>query len=202
MTTNKPVTSKEPIASNSPATPNATWTTLASRWVYENPWIKVREDQVLSPSGNPGIYGLVKFRNQAIAIVPIDAQGYTWLVGQQRYPLDQYSWEVPMGGHPVGEPPLAGAHKELREETGLSAATMTELMRVHLSNSVTDEVGVAFVARQLSQADTDFDATELLTIKRLPFDEALAMTLDGRITDLFSIAVLQRLALQRSEFGL
>ncbi|MFT5722359.1 MAG: ADP-ribose pyrophosphatase [Motiliproteus sp.] len=177
------------------------WTTLGFRWVYENPWIRVREDQVLSPTGNPGIYGLVKFRNQAVAIVPIDAQGHTWLVGQHRYALDQYSWEVPMGGYPVGESPLEGAHKELREETGLRAATMTELMRVHLSNSVTDEVGVAFLAQQLSQGETDFDPTEQLAIKRLPFDEALAMTLDGRITDLFSIAVLQRIALQRTQFG-
>lgn len=178
------------------------WTTLAFRWVYENPWIRVREDKVLSPTGNPGIYGLVKFRNQAVAIVPIDAQGYTWLVGQHRYPLDQYSWEVPMGGCPINEPPLEGAHKELREETGLSAAKMTELMRVHLSNSVTDEVGVAFVAQQLTPGETDFDPTEQLAIKRLTFDEALAMTLDGRITDLFSIAVLQRIALQRSQFGI
>lgn len=178
------------------------WTTLASRWVYENPWIRVREDQVLTPTGTTGIYGLVKFRNQAVAIVPIDEQGFTWLIGQHRYPLDQYSWEVPMGGHPVGRPALEGAHKELREETGLSAATMTELMQVHLSNSVTDEVGVAFVAQQLSQGATDFDPTEQLAIKRLPFDEALAMTLDGRITDLFSVAVLQRLALQRNNFGL
>ena len=103
-----------------------------------------------------------------------------------------------MGGHPVGEPAIAGAHKELREETGLSAEKMTLLMQVHVSNSVTDEVGSAYVAQQLSQGATDFDATEELKIKRLPFDEALAMTLDGRITDLFSIAVLQRLALQRS----
>jgi ADP-ribose pyrophosphatase len=187
--------------SNRPAQCN-TWITLSSRWVYENPWIRVREDQVLSPNGHPGIYGLVKFRNQAVAIVPLDADGNTWLVGQQRYALDQYSWEVPMGGHPVGEPPLAGAHKELREETGLNATKMTELMRVHLSNSVTDETGIAFVAQQLTQGDTDFDATESLAIKKLPFDEALAMTLDGRITDLFSIAVLQRLALQRTQFGL
>lgn len=107
-----------------------------------------------------------------------------------------------MGGYPVSEPPLQGAHKELREETGLRAEKMTELMRVHLSNSVTDEVGVAFVAQQLSQGETDFDPTEQLAIKRLSFDEALAMTLDGRITDLFSVAVLQRIALQRTQFGI
>ena len=107
-----------------------------------------------------------------------------------------------MGGHPAGEPAIAGAHKELREETGLSAEKMTLLMQVHVSNSVTDEVGSAYVAQQLSQGATDFDATEELKIKRLPFDEALVMTLDGRITDLFSIAVLQRLALQRTKFGI
>lgn len=178
------------------------WTTLSSRWLYENNWIRLREDRVINPSGNEGIYGLVKFRNRAVAVIPIDEQGNTWLVGQYRYATDNYSWEVPMGGHPVDQPAVEGAHKELAEETGLRALRMSELMRVELSNSVTDEVGTAFVAQQLTQGDTCFDDTEQLQIQRLPFDDALAMSLDGRIRDLFSIAALQQLALRRDQFGL
>ncbi|MEH6649319.1 MAG: NUDIX hydrolase [Motiliproteus sp.] len=178
------------------------WITLASRWVYENAWIRVREDKVLNPAGNEGVYGLVKFRNRAVAIIPIDEQGYTWLVGQYRYATGNYSWEVPMGGHPIDRLAIEGAHKELAEETGLRAAKMTELMQVELSNSVSDEVGFAFVAQQLSQGETNFDDTEQLQIKRLPFDEALAMCLDGRISDLFSVATIQQLALRRQQFGL
>ncbi|MEH6469804.1 MAG: NUDIX hydrolase [Halopseudomonas sp.] len=190
------------MSNDKPNSDHNPWTRLASRMVYENAWIRVREDQVMTPTGSHGLYGLVKFRNRAIAIIPVDDQGYTWLIGQYRYPLNQYSWEVPMGGYPVELAAIEGAHKELREETGLRAAKMTPLMQVHLSNSVTDEAGSAFVAQQLEQGETDFDDTEQLSIKRLPFDEALAMTLDGRITDLFSVAALQRLALQRSQFGL
>ena len=178
------------------------WITLASRWVYENTWIRVREDKVLTPSGSEGIYGLVKFRNRAVAIIPIDEQGYTWLVGQFRYATENYSWEVPMGGHPIDQPAIDGAHKELAEETGLRADKMTELMQVELSNSVSDEIGYAFVAQQLRPGETDFDDTEQLQVKRLPFDEALAMCLDGRIRDLLSIAAIQQLALQRQQFGL
>lgn len=178
------------------------WTRLASKLIYENPWIRVREDKVLTPSGSEGIYGLVKFRNRAVAIIPIDEQGFTWLVGQYRYALGGFSWEVPMGGHPIDQDPIDGAHKELREETGLRAAQMTELLQVQISNSVTDELGVAYLAQQLTQGDTEFDDTEQLHIQRLRFDDALAMCLDGRIQDLFSIAALQHLALRRDEFGI
>jgi len=178
------------------------WTTLASRLVYDNPWIRVREDRVLTPGGSEGIYGVVKFRNCAVAVVPIDAEGHTWLVGQYRYPLDRYSWEVPMGGHPVDADPREGARRELAEETGLRAARLTELLRPDVSNSVTDEVAAVYVAQELTQGATDFDPTEQLAIRRLPFDDALAMALDGRITDLLSITSLLTVALRRQEFNL
>lgn len=184
-----------------PDTPSP-WTTLASRLVYENPWIRVREDQVLTPTGSEGIYGVVKFRNRAVAIIPIDDKGYTWLVGQYRYPLQRYSWEVPMGGHPVADDPLQGAQRELAEETGLRAERFTELLRPDVSNSITDEVASVYVAQELTQGETDFDPTEQLAIRRLPFDEALAMAQDGRITDLLSVTALLALALRRNEFAL
>ncbi|WP_421865617.1 NUDIX domain-containing protein [Motiliproteus sp.] len=209
MTTDDSTSNGKPDTLSTPAESSATlgveaanpWTRLASKLIYENPWIRIREDKVLTPSGSEGIYGLVKFRNRAVAIIPIDNEGYTWLVGQYRYALGDYSWEVPMGGHPVELDPLDGAHKELREETGLRAQQMTEFLRVQISNSVTDELGVAYLAQQLTPGETDFDDTEQLQIRRLPFDDAIAMCLDGRIQDLFSIAALQQLALRRSEFG-
>jgi len=178
------------------------WTTIASRWIYENPWIRVREDQVITPTGSEGIYGVVKFHNRAVAIVPLDSEGYTWLVGQYRYPLDRYSWEVPMGGHPVADDPLEGARRELAEETGLRAERFTELLRTAISNSISDELGIVYVATGLTQGATEFDTTEQLAIRRLPFDEALAMAQDGRISDLLSVTALMALALRRTEFKL
>jgi 8-oxo-dGTP pyrophosphatase MutT (NUDIX family) len=176
------------------STPSNPWTTLESREVYDNPWIRVEEHQVLNPSGGRGIYGKVFFKNRAVGIIPIDDDGYTWLVGQYRYTLDVYSWEVPMGGGPLGESVEDCARRELMEETGLRTASLTHLMDVHMSNSVTDETGHVFVARELVQGETDFEETEDLRIMRLPLGEAIAMACDGRITDCLSVAGLLRLA--------
>ena len=174
------------------------WTTTGSRHIYENNWISVREDTVVNPSGGNGIYGVVEFKNQAIAIVPLDQGGNTWLVGQHRYPLNRYSWEVPMGGHPSGENPVEGAHRELKEETGLRAAKLTEVLRVDLSNCVSNEVGVGYLAEDLTVGSTEFDETEDLKIKKLPLTEAIAMAMDGRITDCFSVALLLKVAALKS----
>lgn len=171
------------------------WTRLSSRDIYQNPWIKIEEDQVLNPNGGEGIYGLVKFQNRAIGIIPIDDQGYTWLVGQYRYALNRYSWEIPMGGQPLNESPEAGAHRELAEETGLRADSMQEILRIDISNCVTDEEGIVFVAEQLSQGATQFDETEQLSLKRLPLQEAIKMASDGRIRDGLSVTALLKLAL-------
>lgn len=170
------------------------WKTLAVREVYDNPWIRVTAEDVVKPSGNPGIYGKVSFKNLACGIVPIADDGDTWLVGQFRYPLDAYSWEIPMGGVPLDEDPLAGARRELLEETGLTAARWSLILECHVSNSVTDEAGVVYVAEGLAEGEPRFDETEDITIRRLPFAEALAMALEGRITDLLSVAGLLKLA--------
>ena len=178
------------------------WTTLSTRLVYENPWIRVREDRVLNPAGGEGIYGLVRFRNRAVGIIPVDEAGHTWLVGQYRYALDHYSWEIPMGGQPLDQDPLEGARRELREETGLRAGRFDSLLEVDLSNSVTDERGCVYLARDLVEGPPEFEDTEAIRIRRLPLEEALAMALDGRIRDLLSVTGLMALGLRREEFGL
>ncbi|WP_448520211.1 NUDIX domain-containing protein [Rhodoflexus sp.] len=170
------------------------WQTLSSKVVYDNRWISVREDEVINPAGNLGIYGVVSFKNIAIGIVPIDANGYTWLVGQYRYPLNEYSWEIPMGGGHKELDVLASAQRELKEETGLTAQKWTCLMKLHTSNSVTDEVGYVFLAEDLQSGETEFEETEQLALWHLPFSEAVAMAMDGRITDAISVAGLLKAA--------
>jgi len=164
------------------------WKIHKSDIVYDNPWIQVAHDEVTTPSGTPGIYGRVLFKNKAIGIIPIDHEGNTWLVGQYRYPLKEYSWEIPMGGGPHDTDPLYSAKKELKEETGIEAKTWTKLMKIHTSNSVTDEEGFIFLAQELSFGETAFDETEDLVIKKIPFKKAYEMVLENKITDAISIS--------------
>ncbi len=164
------------------------WTKLSGRKIYDNPWITVEEHQVINPRGGNGIYGKVQFKNKAIGIIPIDEEGFTWLVGQYRYTLDEYSWEIPMGGGPIEDAILASAKRELKEETGLVAKHWENIMRIHTSNSVTDEEGFVFIARDLEQQETEFDETEDLKIKRIPFKEAVALVMNEKITDSLSVA--------------
>jgi len=173
------------------------WRRRARRVAYENPWITVWHDDVVRPDGNPGIYGVVHFAALAAGVVVLDDADRVLLVGQHRYTLDAYSWEIPEGGVPAGEAALDGARRELREETGIVAACWHEIGRFHLSNSVSDEAGVLYLATDLVQQAASPEATEELVVRWVPFDEALAMTLDGRITDAMAIMGLQRVALDR-----
>ncbi|MDJ0926196.1 MAG: NUDIX hydrolase [Gammaproteobacteria bacterium] len=179
--------------------PRNPWRTLAIREVFDNPWIRVTAEDVLKPSGNPAIYGKVSFKNIACGIIPLAENGDTWLVGQHRYTLDLYSWEIPMGGVPRDEDTLIGARRELREETGLSARRWSHVLTCHLSNSITDEVGEVYLAEDLSQGDPDFDDSEELQIRRLPFREALDMAMNGDISDVLSVAGLLKLATLRPQ---
>jgi 8-oxo-dGTP pyrophosphatase MutT (NUDIX family) len=174
------------------------WKKLDSRTVYENPWMRVLEDRVINPGGGENQYGYVHFKNRAIAIVPLDDDGNTWLVGQERYTLGEYSWELPMGGAPLDEEPLDAAVRELKEETGLSANRWSELMRLHTSNSITDELGIVYVAEELTEGETAFEETEDLQIRRLPFSEAVRLVNDGEITDAISVAALLRVGALRT----
>ena len=177
------------------------WKTKRTAVSYENPWIRVEHHEVINPAGKDGIYGLVRYKNHAIGIVPIDEDGNTYLVGQYRYALREYSWEIPEGGCPVGTDTLETAQRELKEETGLLAGSWERIMEFHLSNSVSDEWGVAYVARDLRQGTAEPEDTEDLKLRRLPLAEAIAMTLDGRITDALSILALQRVRLLGLEYG-
>ena len=173
---------------------NNPWKLKSISDIYDNPWIHVEEHQVLNPSGNPGIYGKVHFKNKAIGIIPIDEDKNTWLVGQYRYTLDEYSWEIPMGGGPISEELLESAKRELKEETGLSAGKWTKILRIHTSNSVTDEEGFVFLAEDLSQGQTEFEETEKLEIKKVSLEKAVEMVMNGEITDSISIAGLLKAA--------
>lgn len=171
------------------------WLTRAIRPVYDNAWIRLEEHQVTNPAGNPGMYGKVCFKTRAVGIIPLDEQGNTWLVGQHRYTLDAWSWEIPMGGSPMGEDCEQTARRELQEETGLRAGDITQILHLHTSNSITDEQAYVYLARQLQSGHTDFEDTEDIEVKKLPVSEAIAMAQDGRITDAISVAGLLHLAL-------
>ena len=174
------------------------WRRHTRRVGYANPWITVWHDEVDRPDGSRGIYGVVHFANQAAGVVVLDTDHRVLLVGQHRYTLDAYSWEIPEGGVPAGETPLDGARRELREETGVEADGWRELCRFHLSNSITDEAGVLFAARATRQGEASPDPAEDLAIRWVAFDEAMAMIRRGEITDAITIMGLQAVALERA----
>jgi 8-oxo-dGTP pyrophosphatase MutT (NUDIX family) len=168
------------------------WKTLSTVQIYRNNWFAVREDRVVRPDGELGTYSVVSATRLATGIVPLWQDGTITLVGQHRYPLDQYSWEIPEGGGELTALPLGTAKRELIEETGIDAAVWTDLGRVHTSNCFTDEVCHLFLARDLTQGTANPDPDEVLTTQRVPFEEAVRMAVDGRITDSISVAGIFR----------
>jgi 8-oxo-dGTP pyrophosphatase MutT (NUDIX family) len=169
------------------------WKPQSCKKIYENPWFALDEEDVINPAGGLSHYGRISFKNLAIGIIPLDENNNTWLVGQYRYVPDYYSWEIPMGGGPLNIDPLISAKRELKEETGLIANDWQELMKLHTSNSVTDERGLVYVARDLTQGETEFEETEELLIQKLPFEDAVERVLSGEITDAISVAGLLKL---------
>ncbi|MDX1953906.1 MAG: NUDIX hydrolase [Chitinophagaceae bacterium] len=179
------------------------WTILGEKPIYENPWIKVTEYDVLNPNGGKGIYGKVHFQNIAIGVLPLDEEGNTYLVGQYRFTLNQYSWEIPEGGGEMGVDPLESAKRELKEETGMEALAWQKILTMHLSNSCSDEISEVFLARDLKQGEAMPEETEQLMVKKLPFEEAFAMVERGEITDAISVAAIikVKLMLLNGEIG-
>jgi 8-oxo-dGTP pyrophosphatase MutT (NUDIX family) len=173
------------------------WTRHERRVGYQNPWITVWHDDVTRPDGRPGIYGVVHFENSAVGVVAIDERDRVVLVGQHRYAFDELSWEIPEGGSPRGEEPLEGARRELLEETGVTAGTWREIGRWQLSNSVTDEAAVAYLATDLKLGEAQPEGSEMLEVRWLAFDEVLAMIRSGHISDALTVLPIQALALER-----
>ncbi|MDB5090723.1 MAG: 8-oxo-dGTP pyrophosphatase MutT, family [Mucilaginibacter sp.] len=178
------------------------WQITSEQTTYDNPWINVTEYKVINPSGNPGIYGKIHFKNVAIGVLPLDDELNTYLVGQFRFALGQYSWEMPEGGGPVGTDPLASAKRELLEETGLKASKWTEIQRLHLSNSVSDELSILYLARNLQQFEAEPEDTEQLIIHKLPFAEVYQMVCNGTITDAMTVAAVLKVQVMLLEGSL
>jgi 8-oxo-dGTP pyrophosphatase MutT (NUDIX family) len=165
------------------------WETLSTEVKYDNNWITLTEHQVINPAGGKGIYGKVHFKNKAIGIVALDPDNNIWLVGQHRYTINEWSWELPEGGGPLDQDILESAKRELREETGLTANKWTKLMRFHTSNSITDEEGHIFLAEELTQGKNALEDTEAdLQVKKVSLIEAIKMIADGSLTDSMSVA--------------
>lgn len=174
------------------------WKKLGSKTIFDNPWMTVLEDHVINPGGGENFYGYVHFKNIAVAIVPLDENMNTWLVGQDRYTLGEFSWEIPMGGAPADEDPLASARRELKEETGLTARRWSRVMHLHTSNSITDENAYVYIAQGLTEGAPSPEESENIQIRTLPLSDALDMVLHGEITDAISCTALMRVSM----FGL
>ncbi len=169
------------------------WARGEARTVYDNPWITVTEETAIAPTGKPALYGMVTFKNRALAVLPLHEDGTVTLVGQNRLPFGDYSWEIPEGGGPLDENPLAGAQRELLEETGLAASEWREVLRMQLSNSVTNELAIGYLALGLSQAaEPEGDGTEDIALVRVQFREALDAAMAGQILDVLTVAMLLR----------
>ncbi|NDA60451.1 MAG: NUDIX hydrolase [Chitinophagia bacterium] len=180
---------------------NNPWIIQSEKIVYKNPWIQLIEYGVLNPSGKQGIYGKVHFKNVAVGVVVLDEEMHTWLVGQYRFPLQQYSWEIPEGGAPVGTDTLLTAQRELKEETGFVAANWQQLLTMHLSNSVSDELAIVYLATELTPGPSEPEETELLQLKRIPLQTAFDWVENGTITDSISVAAFLKLQLQLQQTG-
>ena len=170
------------------------WKRRNTKVIYDNPWVTVHHDEVITPGGSDGIYGRVHYKNLAVGIIPLDEEQNTWIVGQYRYPLDIYSWEIPEGGSLHHTDSLDSAKRELKEETGLTASEWTELMTLHTSNSVSDEKAIIYLAQELNEGPSAPEDTEELVIRKLPFSEVVKMVHRGEITDAMSVAGVLKLA--------
>lgn len=175
------------------------WKTLKSEKVYDSPWIGLTKHDVLNPSGNPGTYSVVHFKNLAIGVLPLDQDYNTWIVGQYRYPIDQYSWEIPEGGGKRDVPPIDSAKRELLEETGITAGKWTKIQEMYLSNSASDEFCILYIAQDLTFGESEPEDDEELEVRKIHFDELYAMVNDGRITDSLTVAIVLKAKLMMLE---
>jgi ADP-ribose pyrophosphatase len=171
------------------------WKTLSTEVKYENPWIRIDESKIINPAGKDGIYGVVHFKNNAVAVIPLDENNNTWIVGQFRFTMNSYEWEVPEGGSPEHEDPMLTAHRELEEETGMKASSMMLIQEMQLSNSVSNEISFSYVAKGLSFVGSSPEETEQLQVKKLPFEEVFQMAMKGEIRDALSVSSIFKVKL-------
>ena len=171
------------------------WKILSEKNIYDNPWISLTEFDVINPGGGKGIYGKIHFKKIAVGSLPLDENFNTYLVGQYRFPFSQYTWEIAEGGGELEEDPLESAKRELLEETGLIANEWKEVLTIQLSNSITDEIAIIYLAQGLEQRSPIPEETEELTVKKIPFEEAYQMVENGLITDSMSVAAIQKVKL-------
>lgn len=168
------------------------WTILSQKEIHSTPWIKVTQFDVLNPAGTPSQYSTVNFQNLAIGILPLDENYNTWLVGQWRFPVGGYSWEMPEGGGKKNVEPLESAKRELSEETGIEAKKWTKIQEFHMSNCVSDEFAILYVAQDLSFHESHPDEDEQLLVKKVPFNDVFNMVLNGEITDSMTIIAVYK----------
>jgi len=166
------------------------WSTLKSEKIYDSAWISVTKHDVLNPNGNPGTYSVVHFKNLAIGILPLDENFNTWIVGQYRYPINQYSWEIPEGGGELDVAPLDSAKRELLEETGIRANTWTKIQEMHLSNSASDEFCILYIAQDLRFGESEPEDNEKLEVRKLHFNDLYKMVESGEVTDSLTVAIV------------
>jgi len=177
------------------------WKKKSKRVAYNNAWIKVEHHEVENPNGGHGIYGVVRYKNLAIGVIALDKNNNTWLVGQHRYPQNKFSWEIPEGGGPLDISPLESAKRELQEEVGIIAKNYELFLEMDLSNSVSDEKAMIYVARGLTYVDVSPDETEALEVVKKPFTEVYKMVMNGEITDAMSVAGILKLAVLLKNAG-
>lgn len=170
--------------------PKQQWTTVSSRTVYENPWMRVTEDHVITPRGAKGVYGVTRFPAPGCSILALDAEGHTWIVGQHRHAVNRYTWEIPAGSIGSDPDPLTGAQREFSEETGFTAAKWHPFLHLSPINAATNLESFGFVAWDLSPGTPHPDDGEELTLRRVPFTGVLEMVLGGEITSAVSVATV------------
>ncbi len=175
------------------------WTTLKSEKVYDSPWIGLTKHDVLNPNGNPGTYSVVHFKNLAIGILPLDKDYNTWIVGQYRYPINQYSWEIPEGGGKRDVEPIESAKRELLEETGITAGKWTKVQEMYLSNSASDEYCILYIAQDLTFGKAQPEDEEELVCKKIHFDELYRLVETGEITDSLTVAIVLKVKIMMME---
>jgi ADP-ribose pyrophosphatase len=168
------------------------WRTLSNDFIYESDWVRVTKHDVINPAGNKGLYSVVHFKNIAIGVLPLDEQYNTWIVGQFRYPINKYSWEIVEGGGQLDTDPESSAARELFEETGIKASKYTPLLKMELSNSCTDEQAIVFIAQGLTFHESEPEETEQLQVRKVPFSVVFEMVINGEITDAISVAAIYK----------